>query len=305
MRTRKILLPLDGSTVSETALPFGEALAHRTGATLALIRTVHAQSASAIADAESYLETFARQLVSRDLPTETGVAFGSAADWILEEVAIRKADLVVMATHDRSGADRWLHGSVAESVISKAPVPVLLVRATAGAGTADRFTQPSPVVLVPLDGSELAEAALPVAVQLGAELGGTLALVSVVPRPGQLVYAEGIGVPHSAAESERLRGEAEAYLQSVTRQVGSDLVLGATVRRGDPAIEIAAEAEQRGAATVVMATHGRTGALRALLGSVAGQVVHASKAPVMLVRPATLRGAEEPVVSGIAASAAG
>src|SRR5689334_19312216 len=113
MRTRKILVPLDGTPVSETALPFAEALARRTGATVALIRTAHVQSSSAIVDAEHYLTGFAEQLANRGLPAETGVAVGgAAADWIVEEISLRKADLVIMATHDRTGPDRWLHGSV-------------------------------------------------------------------------------------------------------------------------------------------------------------------------------------------------
>jgi nucleotide-binding universal stress UspA family protein len=304
MHTRKILVPLDGSPVSEAALPFAQALAHRTGAPLALIRAEHTQSMPAIAEAEHYLAGFAEQLANRGLAAETGVAFGSAADWIIEEISLRKANLVVMATHDRSGPDRWLHGSIAESVISRASVPVLVVRATAGTRPVERFEQPNPVLVVPLDGSELAEAALSVATQLAAELNGSLALVSVVPGPGQIVYAEGIGVPHSEAESERLHAEAETYLHAAASQIESQSVVARTVRKGDPAGEIAAEAEERGAAAIIMATHGRAGALRTLLGSIAGQVVHTSGVPVVLVRPATLRGAEKPISRGVAATAA-
>src|SRR2546423_1929409 len=69
MHTRKILVPLDGSPVSEAALPFAEALAHRTGAPLALIRAEHTQSAAAIADAERYLDGFAEQFANRGLAT--------------------------------------------------------------------------------------------------------------------------------------------------------------------------------------------------------------------------------------------
>ena len=129
-------------------------------------------------------------------------------------------------------------------------------------------------------------------------------LVSVLPKPGQLVYAEGIGVPHSQEDSERSQREAQAYLESVASQVGADLVLSATLRLGDPATEIVATAELHEAAAVVMATHGRTGVMRTLLGSVAGQVVHTGRLPVVLVRPAKLRGAEEPVGYSTAAAPA-
>jgi nucleotide-binding universal stress UspA family protein len=304
MRTRKLLVPLDGSPTSEAALPFAEALAHRTGATIALIRAVHTQSMPLIAEAEEYLATFAEQLASRALAVETGVPFGSPAEWILQEIALRKADLVVMATHDRTGPDRWLHGSVAEAVVGRAPVPVLIVRAAQGMRPVERFERRQPTLVVALDGSEAAEAALPTAAQLAADVRAKLVLVSVLPKPGQLVYAEGIGVPHSQEDSERSQREAQAYLESVASQVGAELVLSATLRLGDPATEIVATAELHEAAAVVMATHGRTGVMRTLLGSVAGQVVHTGRLPVVLVRPAKLRGAEEPVGYSTAAAPA-
>jgi len=304
MRTRKLLVPLDGSPTSEAALPFAEGLAHRTGATIALIRAVHTQSMPLIAEAEEYLARFAERLANRALAVETGVAFGSAVEWIVEEIALRKADLVVMATHDRTGPDRWLRGSVAEAVVSRAPVPVLIVRAAQGMRPAERFERRQPTLVVALDGSDAAEAALPTAAQLAAELRAKLVLVSVLPKPGQLVYAEGIGVPHSQEDSERSQREAQAYLESVASQVGADLVLSATLRLGDPATEIVATAELHEAAAVVMATHGRTGVMRTLLGSVAGQVVHTGRLPVVLVRPAKLRGAEQPVGYSTAAAPA-
>ncbi len=303
MPTRKLLVPLDGTPTSEAALPFAVAVAQRSGAGIALIRAIHARSTAAIDEAEGYLADLAERLASRGLAVETGVPFGSAADWILEEIALRKADLVVMATHDRTGPDRWLHGSVAESVISRAAVPVLLVRAAAGSWPVERFEQQHPVLVVALDGSELAEAVLPFATQLASELSGRLALVSAVPRAGQIVFAEGIGVPHSQVDTKRLQREAEIYLGVVGTQVDNQVVLATTVRLGDPAAEITAEAEERGAAAVVMATHGRAGLLRTLLGSVAGQVVHNGKTPVVLIRPATLRGAEQTVGQPLAASA--
>lgn len=303
MPLRKLLVPLDGSPTSEAALPFAEALGLRLGATLALIRAVHTQSMAAIAEAETYLAGFAEQLSSRGLQIETGVPFGAPAEWILEEIALRKADMVVMATHDRSGPDRWLHGSVVEAVISRTTTPILVIRAAApGVRPVERLDQPRPVFVVPLDGSELSEAALPLASRLATDLGGVLNLVSVVPRPGQMVYAEGIAVPHTEQDSARMEREAEIYLRTVTAQLGADLVAGWRVRLGDPITEIVTEAERHSAAAIVMATHGRAGIMRTLLGSVAGQVVHTATSPVLLVRPGTLRGAEQPAQEMAAAA---
>jgi len=298
MPIHKLLVPLDGSPVSESALPFAEAIAHRAQATIALVRAVHTQSLPVIEHAERYLEALGEQLASRGLTIETGVPFGNAADWIVEEEALRKVDLVVMATHDRTGPERWLRGSIAEAVISRGSTPVLVVRAADGMRPVERLQHPRPVFVVPLDGSELAEAALPLATQLAAALNGTLVLVSVVPRRGQIVYAEGVMVPHTEVVAQRMLLDAQTYQNGVSCAAA----LARTVRLGDPATEIAAEADERGAAAVVMATHGRTGVMRSLLGSIAGQVVHTGAMPVLLVRPPKLRAAEIPVARSTAAA---
>src|SRR6266536_1726666 len=177
---KNILVPLDGSAVSAAALPYAQALAARTGARLILVRAAYLQRPLAdgadqqrvIAEAEDYLTVQAGQLAKHGFEVQAGVPFGgSAATWILEEVDMRHADMVVMATHDRIGPDRWVHGSVAEVVVGHASVPVLLVGPTHGAQLAQRLGSGRPVLIVPLDGSELAEAALPVAREFAASLG--------------------------------------------------------------------------------------------------------------------------------------
>jgi nucleotide-binding universal stress UspA family protein len=109
---KNILVPLDGSFVGETALPYASALAGRTGASLTLVRATHMPAGvrdrsveyrRLISEAEQYLSTQAADLNARGFVVQTGVPFGgSPATWITEEVATRHADLIVMATHDRS-----------------------------------------------------------------------------------------------------------------------------------------------------------------------------------------------------------
>src|SRR5689334_9433239 len=110
MLAHKMLVPVDGSATSETALPVAEAIAARTGSALALVRAADRNSSSAIDTAEKYVGTLAESLTGRGLQVEWGVPVGPPADWIVEETDLRKATLVVMATHDRTGPDRWLHG---------------------------------------------------------------------------------------------------------------------------------------------------------------------------------------------------
>lgn len=302
-----ILIPLDGSPVGEAALPYAETLAERTGATVTLVRaaralpargTLRERQARAVEDAETYLSAIAAGLRDRGLNVETGVSCRSPAAWIVEQIEPRKVDLVVMATHDRAGASRWVRGSIAESVVRHARIPVLLIRVTPSQRTAERFGALRPTVVVPLDGSELAEAALPVASDLTAALGGgTLVLVGVVSCTGQ--PGADVGYTNKdfgraqekerALEAQELQEQARAYLAATASRLSSQFEISIVVRHGEPASEIICEAEERGAAALVMATHGRTGVLRTLLGSVAGQVVHSSSTPVLLVHPNKLR----------------
>ncbi len=304
---KNILVPLDGSHVGEAALPYARGLARKLGASLALVRAAHAalkpgdraiEQARAVAAAEAYLATVAEDLRTAGFKVQTGVPFaGSPAAWIVEEVGIRHADLIVMATHDRGGPNRWLHGSVAEEVVSRVSVPVFLMRSSETVHRVEPFTAASPALIVPLDGSSLAEAALPVATDLAVAVGGHLVLVGVIPTAGQLVAGAGGAIgTYVGSDHAQLEVDARQYLDdiaawSTARAIRAEVC----VRQGKPATEIGAVARERATAVVVMATHGRTGLTRTVLGSVAGDVLHQGACPVMLIRPAELRPAEQPV----------
>jgi nucleotide-binding universal stress UspA family protein len=224
----------------------------------------------------------------------------------VEEIELRHADLVVMATHDRIGPDRWVHGSVAEAVVGRASVPVLLVGPSHTTELAELLSSARPVLVVPLDGSELAEAALPLASEFAATFGGHIVLVDVVPRPGDLVAAQGGVMTYVGDDYGDLQAEAQNYLNGMASRLTADgLSVAVSVRSGIPAQQIAATASEHGAAAVIMASHGRTGLVRSMLGSVAGQTLHHSPCPVLLIRPATLRPVEEPLRSQPAAVPAG
>jgi len=290
-----ILVPLDGSPFAEAALPYAQWLAERGGAGLTLVRATRApislgdagsHERRAVAETEAYLTALAAELVAHGFRVQTGVPYGgSAAGWIVEEVGMRHADLVVMATHERTGPDRWLHGSVAEAVVGQASAPVLLIRAPSSPRAVERFRDQRPVLVVPLDGSSLAEAALPGAVTLARTLGGRILLVGVVPVPGQRVAIVGGEVAFVGAEHSQLINETRGYLAGmVDRLAATRLPAEALVCQGEPAEGIAEAAGAHNAAAVVMATHGLTGLARTVMGSVAGEVLHRTACPVLLVR---------------------
>ena len=243
---------------------------------------------------DAYLWAIARRLKSIAAEVQVNVRFGRPADEILAFVSEVGADLIAMSTHGRSGISRWVFGNVADRVLRGATCPVLLTRA----GQAPLRTSYRRI-LVPLDGSELAEQVVPYVralvgplKALPLERGDTrVFLVSVLTtgltdRTVALLtsYPPGLQIATSALD------HAEIQLQSYLRSVAAVLrehgaLVQIAVQRGSPADEILAYAAQVEADLISMTTHGSTGASRWAYGSVAGRVLQGARSPVLLVHP--------------------
>jgi nucleotide-binding universal stress UspA family protein len=291
-----ILVPLDGSAFGERALPMAETLARATGANVVLMRAASASTllgadaaeaqCQAVEEAQAYLSALATGLSDRGLHVEVAAPYGDAADAILMEASLRGADLVVMCTHGRSGLGRWIYGSVAEKVLTHSPAPVLLVHPTGEVTTLGPEAAKTPI-LIPLDGSAFAEAALPHAATLARMFGGSILLVRAVGLPIAAYSYPEMGLVQESLEEEQ--HEAETYLAEVAQRLrGDGLTVQTVVREGWPADIITYRGAERGSRLVVMATHGRTGIVRLLLGSVALAVIRRCPLPVLLIRPAEL-----------------
>jgi nucleotide-binding universal stress UspA family protein len=139
-------------------------------------------------------------------------------------------------------------------------------------------------MLVPLDRSALAESVLPLVADLARGAGATVRLLHVAPSP-ELRVSDGHVVAYADQEMARLEAEGTDYLQDVAVRLPGVAVEHA-VRYGDPVPQILAEAEAFGADLLVVATAGRSGLGRQLLGSVAEQVFRKAAVPVVLFHPA-------------------
>lgn len=300
---RKILVPLDGSPFGERALPMAVTMAKAMQGQLVLVRAAWATirpgenaieaERKAVDETEAYLAGVAQQVTSQGIQVEMATPYAAAAEGILVEIAARKTDLVIMCTHGRSGLGRWVYGSVAEAVLAKSPVPVLLVRPT---GATPRLSlQPGKgTVLVPLDGSAFGEASLPHATAMARTLGGRLVLLRVVTPSLAFQPELMMGQAYSSTASERIleeeQKEAESYLGAVAGRLKSEGVpMQQIVQVGWPAETTIEEARKAGAELIVMATHGRTGLAEVLLGSVAMELIHRGTLPLLLVRPPDLK----------------
>lgn len=294
-----VVVPLDGSLFAERALPWARRLTQRQTATLVLVRAVawHTGRASADQQALRQAEQYLSDVSTRLLPgrhVETVVSGGPADTTILDATSRYHADLLVMATHTRPPLAGLLYGSVARKLLGQSPVPSLLIRSWTPETEAIPSGGPSRI-LVPLDGSPLGEEALPLALAIAHALDASLALVRAVSPPERLLSGTlGLLVATMEADQEQLVTEAEQYLNGIRQHIASlapRLTVQTEVRVGDALTAIVAAEREHGDTMVVMATHGRTGLGHLLLGSVAEGVLRVGAAPVVFVRPRSLRRA--------------
>jgi len=290
----EIIVTLDGSDLSERALPYAKAFAAATGAKLLLVTVwggAERDIATALPDAaeelvargeehyEHYLEEAAKRLGG---DAETRVLTGDPADEVLRLIEERQPELLVLATHGRSGIGRWFYGSVAGKLAREAPVTTLALgpRVLEREATADvRIAR----ILVPLDGSELSETAIPAASDLAARLGAQVAFAQALSWTNQAVV---FGVPDAdvGVIDDALREASADYLQRARTLVRGDVAVETHVLRGPPADALLDFVATNAIDLVVMASHSRGGLARVALGSVADRMLQGT-APVLLVRP--------------------
>jgi nucleotide-binding universal stress UspA family protein len=294
---KMILVPLDGSALADRAVPFAATLAKRAGWSILLLRAVTTQRAlteaegrAMVDEAQSALHSVAAALTADGLMVTTRVVDNQAESAILEATADQDVSLVVMSTHGRGGLGRFVYGSVADTVLRHAPVPVLTVPPHG----LDRWPPEQQIkIMVALDGSEVSRTALEPACQLADVLGGSLLLASVVTFPSYAMYAEGY-VFATPDPNDNLLIQTRRYLEEMAAELRTDTrQVEVCATYGTPYFGIMTIARDRGVGLIVMATHGRGGVTRALLGSVATATIRQTDVPIMLVRPDLIEGATE------------
>ncbi|MFW6150648.1 MAG: universal stress protein [Chloroflexota bacterium] len=290
----RILVPLDGSKLAELALPYAQHLAARLGSALTLLAISLSEEAGPYYEHEIYIdravevartamEELADKLGRERVPIERSLVVGHPAEEIVR-YADQGADLVVMASHGRSGLTRWALGSVADKVVRASSKPVILIRAEGA--VPDVRTQGLDNILVALDGSQQSEAVLPAVEELASPLGAAVTLVQVVvPQHFVAVGEYAAPVPYADEEIASIKAGAERYLQYTAARLRDSGISATTlVRVGTPAQEIIDYADEVRAGLVAMATHGHSGVTRWAFGSVADRVLHGGHAPLLLVR---------------------
>jgi nucleotide-binding universal stress UspA family protein len=315
----RILVPLDGSSRAEQALPVAARIARFSGGTVVLLRvispspelglypaadpgTIQTINDADLVEARNYLESITSVSSLVDVRMETIVIAGRPAATTLSAVDTHHIDLIVLCSHGYTGMKRWVLGSVAEKVARHASVPVLVLREGGPTLVGIPPHAEGPLcALIPLDGSVRAKAAIVPAGQLIAALSA--------PGPGAL-HLTRVVVPEAAkispSEREAMMHKAKQYLSSTVEHIRegliarpvADLKLAITwsVTIDDDIasgiIRIAEDGEETevagvldGSALIAMATHGYGGLERWTMGSITERVLHASRLPLLIVRP--------------------
>jgi nucleotide-binding universal stress UspA family protein len=297
----KILIPLDGSKTAEKVLPCARYLAGKFKIPVELLAVIDiAEMATQIsAEKVRHLDTMIEDGVRASTTYLRGIATtfrgakvtctvekDRAEDAIIAKGEADTAMLIAMATHGRSGLDRFLLGSVAEKVLRGTANPLLLVRATEEAKAEGEAVFKS--VIVPLDGSELAESVIP----MMAGVAKALDLEVVLIRAYHIPYNAYAGDDSSYAVNydeliAGVRDEANEYLEKKVAEVKNLGVakVSAMTKEGFAGDEIIAIGRKTPDSVIAMCSHGRSGVKRWVLGSVTETVVRHSGDPVLISRP--------------------
>jgi nucleotide-binding universal stress UspA family protein len=294
----RILVPLDGSATAEAVLPYAEAFAagFKTSVELMSVIDIGAMTTHLAADkvhnldaiiateeknSASYLEKVAKTF-SR-FPTECRIVRGQPAETILETTSEDRDTLIAMATHGRSGAKRWLLGSVAEKVLRGTTNPLFLVRAAAAKASPQRIINS---IVVPLDGSSLAERILPTVSNWARALDLEVTLVRAFEFPAAMYSGSDVYLPDYDALLLDARKQAAAYLKEKEDALVREGVrtVSTLTMEGPAADEIISYAQTAPRAVIAMSTHGRSGVRRWILGSVTEKVVRHADDPVLVIR---------------------
>jgi len=298
----KILVPLDGSQLAECVLPHVQALAGVPGNVevtfLYVVPPLDAPMVKAaykkkiedesMAAAQSYLKKLTSKAAFK-AHSSGQVLVGKPAETIVKYAASQKMDLVVMATHGRSGIGHWVYGSVAEKVVHAAKVPIWLVKASDNKAA---YGKKKLSVLVTLDGSKVAESVLPHLKEVHRQLPGNkwdIILMRVCE-----IFSQPINYPPPMSmnwdeylkyEKNKCKEICLNYLGEVQDKLDIDRkALRIEVPEGNPAETLISYANKNSVDLIIMSTHGRTGISKWAFGSIAEKVLRGADCPILLIR---------------------
>lgn len=290
---KKMLVTLDGSELAEIVLDYARELAIGLGLDAILLHIYSQSECEFISMRRGYLnrvadvlerdiynirEKFGNKLKPESPAVRSEIVEGHAAEEIVRYADIHQIDLILMATHGRSGIRRWAVGSVADKVVRATRRPVLLVRAKASYEFLNR-------IIIPLDGSKESEAVVGFVEELASGLNSEIILLQVLEQFYHVQTSGGrsVRVRYSDKRIEQLKDGAMNYLERITSQLkDKGINTGFEVKIGLPPVEIIKFASDKQARLVAMLRRRRFGISPLDIGSVADKVLRRGLTPVLL-----------------------
>lgn len=296
--TAPILVPLDGSDYARQVLPYAQEFARLWRCPVQLLAVVETVPGGVLpplndgradvdrvrrTNLDAYLRRQCGTLAAAGIEASAEIAAGEPAEAIATTAARNGARAIALATHGRGGPERMVLGSVADKVIRSSACPALVITPRAGTGLAAtprvaRFRR----LLVPLDGSTLAETALPFARDLAVAAQASILLVRVEPWLSRWLAGYEF-VPDLDVQEHGITEVAIAYLERAKQSLPTGVVVETLVLRGGQGPQLTECALHSDVDLVIMTTNGRGGLRRLVLGSTADLLIRAG-APVLLLR---------------------
>jgi nucleotide-binding universal stress UspA family protein len=274
----RMLVPLDGSAQADRILPYASWVANRLQIPIFLLSIVDlrvAASARGRGDVEQQLQQAVDRLHREGVQATMAITAGRPAEEILGVAESQGCDLIVLSTFTRQSSGRGTLGLVTDKVFHASQIPLLLIPPLVAAEPPILPPQTLTTLIVPLDGSAHAEAALPFAEDLAHRLSGEIILARAVPFAGAIV-------DDKAPPTGEV--EARAYLGNLTQRLQAEgLAVQSRAFDGPPVEYILELASQTPHSLVVLTTHGRSALARWFVGSVAEGIVRATSIPALVI----------------------
>lgn len=296
MTIKNILVPLDGSQLSETVLPMAALLAQQSHARLILFHVIEQNPPDTVhgekhltdeREAAAYLAQVSQSLaqeINVDRHVHTS-AEKNVADSIVSHSQELKVDLIAMCAHGQSGLQKRIFGNIAQRVLNMGDVPVLLLSPDKEMKAETCSCQ---CILVPLDGNPDHEAGLDIALELSQSCHARLHLVMVIHKlstlPGEQA-ASAVLLPTAASALLEIDcQEGEMYLAGLMgKLLDKHIQVTGEVQRGDPARQIVRAAKEFHADMIVLGTHSKTAMDAFWSGSVTPKLATRTHLPLLLV----------------------
>lgn len=292
---KRLLIPLDGSKLGEIVFPFSRELAHRLNMEITCLHICELGDNQFCPMHEAYVKTTADKLMEQGeesgqpVKAKSAIFEGQPSEGIVKYAEQESSDFILMATHGRSGFNRWVLGSNAMKVLRRTNIPVWLIRN----GSSVSCNWPRTEIIVPLDESPLAESILPFVIKLVKDWGLENTQVILTKVCDEPVIPADFTDEMQDVWREKKNEEAavcsvsgQRYLKSIQARLNDEGIdTRIEVRVGKVADEIISLAADSPFSFIVMSTHGRSGRGRWAYGSTTERVIVSATCPILLVKP--------------------